>query len=314
MKIVVAEPIGLTVEMMREYTSVFSEKGHEISFYNSVPESTGDCIKRCADADIVVISTYKLPDFILCELKKLKMIAIAFTGYDHVDTNYCRNNNISVSNAAGYSTIAVAEQTVLMMLSLLRNAREMENNCRELKGREGYLGRELEGMKVGIIGYGLIGQKTADILSAFGCDIILAERKSIINAKYRQVALNELLISSDIISLHIPMTTENEMLIDSVALSKMKSSAILINTARGGVIDTHALAQALNNSVIAGAAIDIFEVEPPLPSAHPLLHAKNCMIMPHTAYATIEAIEKRSVIVMKNIVSWLIGKGGNVIA
>ncbi|PLW92147.1 MAG: hydroxyacid dehydrogenase [Marinilabiliales bacterium] len=314
MKIVIAEPIGLSEQMRNEYNSTFADHGHKIEFFDTVPENEQECIQRCRNAEIVVISTYMMTSSLLSELPSLKMIAVAFTGYDHVDIEYCRENGISVSNAAGYSTTAVAEQTVLMILSLIRNAREMESKCRALKGREGYLGKELEGMKVGIIGYGLIGQKTAQLLTAFGCEILLAERNTITESSHKQLPLDELLAEADIISLHIPMTAENEMLINSTAISKMKNSALIINTARGGVVDSEALADALNSGKISGAAIDIFEVEPPLPATHPLLNAKNCMIMPHTAYATVEAMEKRSDIVLKNIVSWLIGKGGNVIA
>lgn len=315
MKIVIAEPIGLSEKMLNEYKRVFSENGNEFVHFTSVPESENECLKRCSDADIIVISTYKLPVEILSKLENLKMISVAFTGYDHVDTNYCKLKGISVSNAAGYSTESVAEQSVLMILSLLRNAREMENNCRDLKGRNGFLGRELNGLKVGIIGFGLIGQRTAALLEAFSCEILVAERSSISSScKYKILSMNTLLAEADVLSLHIPMSSENENFINAEALSKMKNTSFLINTARGGVVDSKALADALNNDKLAGAAIDIFEMEPPLPAEHPLLSAKNSMLMPHTAYATAEAIEKRAVLVLKNIVSWLDGKGGNVIA
>lgn len=314
MKIVIAEPIGLSESMILEYKTTFSGQNIELEIFNSVSKTDDECVSRCQDADIIVISTYKLPETTLSKLNKLKMIAVAFTGFDHVDIDYCKAHHISVSNAAGYSTIAVAEQTVLMILSLLRNAREMEEKCRNLQSREGFLGNELEKMKVGIVGFGLIGQQTASLLSVFGCEILLAERKSIINKIYNQLSFDQLLQEVDVLSLHIPMTSENELLVDELALSKMKSNAILINTARGGVVDNKALSLALNNGTIAGAAVDIFENEPPLPESHPLLNAKNCMLMPHTAYATKEAIEKRADIVLKNIVSWLDGKGGNVIA
>ncbi len=313
MKIVIAEPIGLSQDMVRKYNDVFSE--NTLLYFDTVPTNEKECIERCKDADIVVVSTYKLPREVLQELNALKMIAVAFTGYDHIDTNYCKENGISVSNAAGYSTIAVAEQTILMILSLLRNARKMENNCRNLKDRENFLGNELYGKTVGIIGFGDIGQKTAKLLDAFGCNVIIAQRNSIPpKTKFKQTPLNQLLETSDIVSLHIPYNASNDKLIDKKALQKMKKSAFLINTARAGLVDNEALAEALNKKNLAGAAIDVFETEPPLPPNHQLLKTESTILLPHTAFATQEAIEKRSEIILNKIWSWINGKGGNIVA
>ncbi len=315
MKIVLVEPIALSEKILDEYHKTLSLAGHEfLSFDSKVTDKT-DFIERTKDVEILIISTLAINREYLDLMPKLKMISIAFTGFDHVDTNYCKERGISISNAAGYSTVSVAEQSILMILSLLRNAREMENLCRLGKDRQGFLGTELSALTVGIVGYGLIGKRVAEILAFMGCKIILAKRDSISeHQSYEIMPLVELLKSSDIVSLHIPMNTENKYLISTPELQIMKKNAILINTARGEVVDNKALSDALKNNQISGAAIDIFEKEPPLAANHPLLEAPNILLMPHTAYATQEAIEKRSLIVLKNVVNWLDGKGGNVIA
>lgn len=315
MKIVLIEPIALSKKMIDEYRNVLSLAGHEFVSFDSKVTDNADFIERTKDVEILIISTCSINREKIKLMPKLKMISIAFTGFDHVDTEYCKEYGISVSNAAGYSTISVAEQSILMILSLLRNSHKMEDLCRSGKDRQSFLGTELSALTVGIIGYGLIGKYVADILAFMGCKIVLAQRDSIPEHQtYEIMPLEELLKISDVVSLHVPMNKGNMHLISSFELQIMKKNAILINTARGTVVDNKALSEALKNKQISGAAIDIFETEPPLPETHPLLDAPNVLLMPHTAYATTEAIEKRSVLVLKNVVNWLDGKGGNVIA
>lgn len=246
---------------------------------------------------------------------KLKYIDVAFTGVDHVDLEAARAKGIQVSNAAGYSTQSVAELVLCMMISLLRNVPQVSERCREGRTKDGLVGCELRGKTVGIVGAGAIGTRTAELCHAFGCTILGNKRHVTGNEPsfIHFVTLDELLEQSDIVSLHCPLTPETHHLINAERISKMKQGAYLINTARGGVIDSEALAQALNEGYLSGAGIDVFENEPPLDTNHPLLHSKNTIVTPHIAFASAESMEARAEIVFQNIKTWLEGKQQNII-
>jgi D-3-phosphoglycerate dehydrogenase len=174
------------------------------------------------------------------------------------------------------------------------------------------LGSELHGKTFGIIGTGQIGSQVARLANAFGCKVLAFNRskKAISNVEFSN--LDYLLKNSDIVSLHVPLTKETRHLLGEREMNLMKNTAILINTARGPVVDYHALATALKNNNIAGAAIDVYEKEPPLDKNHPLLEAPNTILFPHIGYATKEAIQLRGKIVIDNIFQWLAGKPQNV--
>jgi D-3-phosphoglycerate dehydrogenase len=239
------------------------------------------------------------------------LINVAFTGVDHIDLEACRNRKIAVCNAAGYSTTAVSELTIGLAVSLLRNILVMDTQTRIPAGRNNYNGTELKGKTVGIVGTGQIGMTTAKLFSAFGCKIIAWSRTQRESDFIKYVSLDELFRCSDIISLHIPSTEETAKLINEELLSEMKTSSVIINTARGQVIDYLALSQMLISGRIAGAAIDIYETEPPIPENHPLLSAPNTILLPHIAYATKEAMLKRFEIAKSNIEFFLNGKVQN---
>jgi D-3-phosphoglycerate dehydrogenase len=239
------------------------------------------------------------------------LINVAFTGVDHIDLEACRNRKIAVCNAAGYSTTAVSELTIGLAISLLRNIPAMDIQTRIPAGRDNYLGTELNGKTVGIVGTGQIGMATAKLFSAFGCKIIAWSRTERNSDFIKYVSLDELFRCSDIISLHIPSTVETAKLINEELLSKMKTSSVIINTARGQVIDYLALTKMLISGKIAGAAIDIYETEPPISDSHPLLSAPNTILLPHIAYATKEAMLKRFEIAKSNIEFFLNGKVQN---
>jgi D-3-phosphoglycerate dehydrogenase len=315
MRIVVAEPIILDKEAMSSFVASLEKLGHEVGIYNNAPSDDKEMLERIRGAGIVVVSTYPMAAGLLQQLPDLKFIVVAFTGYDHIDLVYCKANRINVANAPGYSTTAVAEQTLLMILSVLRKTVEMNKAVGELRSREGFLGSEISGKTVGIVGFGNIGKKVAEYLETMGARIVVAKRNSLGNdCKYEVQPLCGLLQMSDIVSLHVPLNDSTKALIGSKELAMMKSSAILINTARGAVVVSADLAEALHNSVIAGAAVDIFESEPPLEASHPLLNAPNVFLLPHTAYATEEALTRRLDIVLKNIVNWLNQKPENIVA
>lgn len=173
----------------------------------------------------------------------------------------------------------------------------------------------MHGKTVGIVGAGAIGTRTAELCKAFGCRV-LGNKRHLTGKEpsfIEFMSLEELLSQSDIVSLHCPLTAETRQLINADRLGMMKQGAYLINTARGGVVDSAALAEALKNGHLAGAGIDVFETEPPLDPAHPLLQAPNVLATPHVAFASEESMEARAAIVFSNLSNWMDGKQENVI-
>ncbi|MDD4848784.1 MAG: NAD(P)-dependent oxidoreductase [Bacteroidales bacterium] len=308
MKIVCVEPIGISYLLSESLKEKFEKSGHEFMWYYERREDSKNLIQRMHDAEIVIISNIKLDAKVLAACPKLKMLSVAFTGLDHIDLDYCKAHNITVINASGYATIAVAELAVGLMLDVYRRITALDAETRKSGIRNNFLGRELHGKTVGIIGTGAIGQETARLLQAFGCKVVAwsrTQRPSVKASGIEYVALDDLLKMCDIISLHVPFTAETFHLISAEKLALCKSSAILINTARGNVVDMNALAVALRNEKLAGAGIDVFEKEPPLPPDHPLLQSPNCVVVPHIGYATREAFDIRIDIVIDHIWQWL---------
>lgn len=308
MKIVILEPLAVDQATLDETTQPLIAAGHEIVTHDSVPQSDDDIISRLADADIAVVATLPLNETVIAGAPHLSFIAVAFTGVDHIAIDACRERNIAVANAAGYGTQAVAELTIGLSLSLLRSILPLDSATRDGKTRAGYAQHELSGKTVGIVGTGAIGQRVAELALAFDCNVVAYNRskhQSLINRGVRYVELPELLNVSDIVSLHVPLTDETRGLIGKNQFNRMKKSAIIINTARGPIIDNVALAEALKNNDIAGAGIDVFDGEPPLNQTDPLLQAPNAIVTPHIGFATTEALQRRAVITMKNIENWL---------
>ena len=314
MKIVFLEPLGISEELLKEkISSVIDEAEHEIIYYKDRQEDTDTLIERSKDADIVVLSNFKYGREVMESCPSLKMVCVAFTGVDHVDIDYCRKKGITVCNCAGYSTSAVADIVFAMVISLARNIIPCQNKARNGGTKDGLVGFELDGKTFGIIGTGAIGTRVAKIANAFGCKVIAYSRTKKDLPDVEFVTMEELLKKSDIVSLHVPQTPETTGLIGKEQLELMKPEAILINTARGPVVDSAALAAALKNGTIAAAGVDVFNCEPPLPAEEPLLAAPNTLLTPHIAFASHQAFEKRADIVATNIKCWLEGKPQNVI-
>jgi len=317
MKIVMIEPINISDEKREEYKEQFAARGHELITYAGRAENDAEMIERAKDTEIMIIANQPLSANVINSCPELKMISVAFTGYDHIDMEACRENDILVSNSSGYANQAVAELVFGLTIDLMRNLKACDQATRESKTRAGLIGSELAGKNFGIIGFGSIGQKTAKIAKAFGCNLLVDNHKEHAIGKELGVEyldIDEVMARSDIISLHVPLKESTEGLIDGQKIGLMKEDAILINTARGPVVDSEALAAALNNDKIAGAGIDVFEMEPPIPEDHPLLNAKNTVLAPHVAFATEEAFLKRAEIVFANIENWLDGKPQNVVS
>lgn len=311
MNIIFAEPIGLTESSKENFDKEMMELGHSVKFYSNVPSDQDELLNRTKDADILVVSNYAVTKQVVERMAKLKIIAVAFTGVDHVPLEYCRSKGIAVCNAAGYSTDAVAELTVAMAINLLRRIVPFDKVTREGGTRNGFLGGELKGKTFGIIGFGAIGERVAKLAQAFGCKVITWSRSEKVVEGVEFVPLNQLLQNADIVSLHLPLNENTRGLINGKSLGLMKSKAILINTARGPIVDSEALANCLKQNKIAGAAIDVYEIEPPIKESHPLLNAPNSVLLPHIGFATHEAIEARSEIVLQNIKNWLTGNPTN---
>lgn len=311
MNIVAVEPIGIKEDKYNELKEKFQNLGHNFLMFPDRQESDEVLIERFKNAEIGIISNIKLTKDVLSHCPKLKMLSVAFTGVDHIDLDYCRSANISVCNASGYATEAVSELALALMLNVYRNIVELDNKTRCGKDRDGFLGRQIYGKTVGIVGTGAIGCRTASILRNFSCKVIAwsrTKKQELINSGVEYVSLEELLTISDIISLHLPLNKDTYHIISEEKLRLCKPDAIFINTARGDVVDMQALAFALKNKKIAGAGIDVFEKEPPLPKDHLLLNLPNCIVTPHVAYATEEAFAARIDIVVNNIECWLAGK------
>ena len=314
MKIVLLESLGVSEETLAACAKPLTDAGHTFVAY---PKDTDPQvqIERAKDADILMIANMPLSGEVIRACKNLKFIDVAFTGVDHVDLDAAKEMGVKVSNAAGYSTQAVAEIALCMMLSLLRNIPQVEQRCRQGQTKDGLVGCELRGKTVGIVGAGAIGCRTAELCHAFGCKVLGYKRH--VTGKepsfIKFVSLDELLQQSDIVSLHCPINEESKHLINAQSIAKMKQGAYLINTARGPVVDSQALADALNSGYLAGAGIDVFEKEPPLSTDHPLLHSKNTIVTPHVAFASAESMVARAEIVFDNIQSYLNGNQKNII-
>ena len=316
MKITAVDPLNISSEQYKSIQNELKESGHEFYMYPERNEQPETIIERAKDSDIMVISNIPVTKEILDNLPKLKLLNVAFTGVDHIDLKTCHQRGITVCNAAGYSTVAVSELAIGLILDVLRKITTLEQHTRSQKSRNGFLGREIAGKTAGIIGTGAIGTRTAYILKAMGAKVIASsrtEREEVMNAGIEYVPMDTLLRESDIVSLHLPSTEQTRHLIGEKQLSKMKNTAILINTARGPVVDSHALRKALDKGTISGAGIDVYEKEPPIEPEHPLLQAPNTVLLPHIAYATHEAMAIRADIVKDNILNYAKGTPQNII-
>ena len=313
MKIVLLEGLGVSDQIIEKHARKLEAMGHTFVAYpkDASPQVQ---VERSCDADVIMLANMPLAPSVLEEASSLKFIDVAFTGVDHIPMTEAKKRGIVVSNASGYATQAVAELCINFMIQILRNVGKTEERCKNGGTKDGLVGNLLCGKTVGIVGAGAIGRKVAALCKAFGCSV-LAYNRSIVSdpAIDEQMSLEELLKRADIVSLHCPLTEDTRRMIGKSQLALMKKTAILVNTARGDVLDSAALAEALKKGEIAGAACDVFEMEPPLPADHPLLHCPNTIVTPHIAFASVESMEQRADIVFDNLYSWLDGKPVNVI-
>lgn len=304
MKIVSVEPIGISENRAQEIAAELAKDNHEFICYRDRKEDAATLIERMKDAEVVIVSNIKIGADILSQCPKLKMLDVAFTGLDHIDLDYCQAHNIEVKKASGYATEGVAELAIGLMLDVYRHITALDADIRQGGTRNNFLGKELRGKRVGIVGTGAIGIRTALLLQCFGCEVVAwsrSQKADILAHNIPYVTLEELMSTCDIISLHVPLTKETHHLISRELLEKCKPTAVIINTARGNVVDIDALADLLKVGKLGGAGIDVYEKEPPLAENHPLFSAPNCVLVPHVGYATREAFDDRIDIVLNNL-------------
>lgn len=314
MHVAIMESLGISPEELAGLEQPFAGKGVTFSHFDRTADPE-KLVQEAKDADVMILANMPMSGEVLRRCEKLRFIDVAFTGVDHLGLDAAREKGIAVSNASGYSNEAVAELTVGTVLSLARNLRQTEERCRTGGTKDGLVGWEIRGKTLGIIGLGRIGTRTAELFHAFGAEILAASRTRHAGAPdyIRQVSVDELLEKADIVALHCPLNDSTRGLIDSQALAKMKPTAILVNMARGPVVVSRDLAEALKNGVIAGAAVDVFDKEPPLGTTEPLLTAPNCLLTPHIAFATRQSMRLRAEIVFDNLAKWMDGNQINVI-
>ena len=301
MKIVFLEPLGLKVPQIEAACEGLKKAGHEVVIYPDRNENLDELIRRAEGAEVVIESNIPLRKDFLDACPKLKMLSIAFTGLDHIDMEECQRRGILVKNAAGYSTEAVAELAIALMIDLYRKVPENDTITRQCNRKGLMPGLEIKGKTLGIIGMGNIGQRVAKLANAFGCKVLAWNRtpKQIEGVTF--VDKETLLKESDIVTLHIALNNETRDFITEKEFALMKPNAILVNTARGPVVNEQALANALKEGKIAGAATDVYSKEPPLNQDNPLFDAPNLIMLPHIGFATEEAFVLRLGIVVDNI-------------
>ncbi|MBU4444644.1 D-2-hydroxyacid dehydrogenase [bacterium] len=278
-------------------------------------------VARAMEANILLTNKVEVTEETLNQLSKLKYIGVMATGFNIVNTEAAANRGIPVTNVPAYSTYSVAQTAFAHILNLTHHVGEHSASVRNGEwSKSPYFSYwhfplvELQGLILGIIGMGRIGRTLAEIADKFGMKVIFYDisESSGLPAEFRRVELETLFRESDVISLHCPLTQETDKIVNSEKLSRMKSSAFLINTSRGPLIDESALAEALNRGKIAGAGLDVLSSEPPQPH-NPLLSAKNCYITPHFAWATKAARIRLLQTVVDNIRAFLQNSPKNVV-
>lgn len=280
-----------------------------------------ELIARAAGSDILLVNKVRLPRNILEQLPALRYIGVTATGYDIIDLQAARERGVTVTNVKGYGTESVAQHTLGLMLELA-----YRTTLHEASVRAGDWTRnpdfcywktplvELAGKTLGVVGYGDIGRRVADLGRAFGMKVLVNRRDTSepLPEGRLYADLQTLFAESDVVSLHCPMTAENREFVNQALLDTMKPTAWLLNTSRGGLICETDLAAALNEGRLAGAALDVLGQEPPL-AGNPLIGARNCLITPHIAWASREARQRLLNQTVQNLAAFLAGKPANVV-
>nr|WP_295929064.1 D-2-hydroxyacid dehydrogenase [uncultured Dyadobacter sp.] len=281
---------------------------------------TDEIVARAADAEILLVNKVVLSAETLAQLPKVKYIGVMATGFNNVDIEAARKQDVTVTNVKAYGPASVAQQTFALLLSLVNRA---ETHSQSVFAGEWVSSpdfcywktplTELAGKTMGLIGLGDIGSQVARIALAFGMRVIAYRKHPAPADGIEMVSLDDIFTQSDVISLHCPLTEETREIINRDSLSRMKPNAIVLNTGRGPLIHEADLADALRTGVIAGAGLDVLSAEPPRPD-NPLLSAPHCVITPHVAWATFEARQRLLRMVADNLESFQNGSPRNVVS
>lgn len=273
-------------------------------------------VDRLGEATVAIVNKVAMREPTLAQLPSLKLIAMAATGYDCIDIDSCRRRGIAVVNIRNYAVHTVPEHAFMMLLALRRNLlayrHDVENGAWQNSGQFCLLTHpigDLHGSTIGIVGEGAIGQGTAAIARGFGMTVLFADHEPPKASNLEFTPFHETLERADVISLHLPLTPATRNLIGLPELRRMKRNAILLNTARGGLVDEHALIQALEDGLIAGAGFDVLTVEPPT-DRNPLLEVRrdNFLLTPHVAWASEGAMQFLADQLIDNIDLWAKGR------
>ncbi len=290
---------------------------HELGSFTAAPHFSQDILDSlAADADAILVDHVALHAERIARLPRLKYIGLFSTGYDRIDVDAAMSAGVAVTNVPDYSTDSVAELTLALILNLAHRVCDYNSLVHRGKWRRGepvsytdFPALELRGKSIAILGFGAIGVAVAKLAGALGMKVLgwEARRKTIPGVEVRWLSWSDLLAAADVVTLHTPLSEETTELIDRRALTQMKESALLINTSRGGLTDESAVAEALHNGSLAGAAVDVVGYEEPPEGDHPLLSAPNCIITPHIGWATVESRTRCVAEAAENLRSYMNG-------
>ncbi len=310
MKIVILD--GYTTDEGQLSWGEFEKLG-ELVYYERTP--IDKVVERAKPADILIVNKVILSKEVLSQLDNLKYIGLLSTGYNVVDLDYAKKRSIPVCNIPNYSTKSVAQLTVALLLEIAMGVGKHSISvsqrdwarCKDFCYTTQSI-TELDGKTIGLVGYGTIAREVAKIAKAFGMKTLAYRRTPCHNDEIAQmVSLDELYRQSDVISMHCPMNNDSDKMIDEVAIGKMKDGVIILNTARGGIVDEKAIRSGLESGKIAGYGADVLSTEPPQ-NDNALIDAPNCYITPHIAWASKEAKSRLMSIAIDNVKSFLNGK------
>lgn len=308
MKISLIDPLLVDDKIIESHKEKIEKLGHEFQYFKKSASDDEKIIERLKDSDVAIITNNKFSKNVI-ENTNLKLIDVAFTGFNHVDIEACNEKNIIVENASGYSDDSVAELVLGLTISLMRKFNENRKNMYEDESFN-LIGQIIKGKTVGVVGTGKIGIRVIELFKAFGANILAysrSEKDEVKNLGAKYVSLDELLKNSDIVTIHLPQNKETCGFIGKNELDLMKDKAILINCARGPIVDNDYLAKLLNEDKLR-AGIDVFDMEPPIDKNYPLRNAKNTVLTNHVGFLTQEAMDIRCEIVFDNLYKFLDGK------